>query len=180
MLAVASSASAAPAKVHTHKFTGSISCSLTGTITAKPGLLLSTARTVKITVRTTLTGCTGNTTEDGATITGGSGSATITGSYSCTSLTTSAPDPSGEVMWTTTGNNASPTKFTTNTGTFTMGPPVMISYDTTQTESFTGTGSLSAKVHQHFSTLASRCSRTEGLKTINLSSGTMSFSPSAS
>jgi hypothetical protein len=176
MLTVASSASAAR-PLATHKFTGSISCSVSGKITSSPGLLLATAQTVKIRLAVTLTGCTGNVTEDHATITGGSASSSITGSFSCESLLEGLPNVTGEVKWTTTGTNtAAATKYTLSDGTLTAGSPDTVSYTSAQTGSFTGSGTFNANVKQSTSALEQKCESPSGLKTVNLSSGTMSLS----
>jgi hypothetical protein len=177
MLTVASSASAArPLSVH--KFTGSISCSVSGKITSTPGLQLATAQTVKIRLAVTLTGCTGtHLTQDHATITGGSASSSITGSYSCESLLEGLPNVTGEVKWTTTGTNtAAATKYTMSDGTLTAGSPDTVSYTSAQTGSFSGSGTFNANVKQSTSQLEAKCESATGLKTVNLSSGTMSLS----
>jgi hypothetical protein len=177
MLAVASSAGASPAS--THKFTGTITCSLTGKITANPGLTIATPTSTKISVKATLSGCTGSTTEDGITISGGTANATVTTTTDCEALLEEGlPNVSGEVKWTATGGSASTTKFTLSDGTLTEGSPDSVSYSSTQTGgSFSGassTGTFNANVKQSTTTLESEC-EAGTLKTVTLSSGTQSF-----
>ncbi len=171
-VAATSAASAAARPDSTITFTGKISCSITGVIHSTPGLKWSEAQTVKFTLSASLTKCTGHTSQGGATITRGSAHGAVTGSYSCQSLLSSFPKPSGKITWTTTGNKATPTGFKVTSGSASGFPTVTLTLS--QTGSFAGTGNVTGKIKQSESQLLAACNSSTGLTTINISSGTAS------
>jgi hypothetical protein len=174
---VAATGSAANAAVRPHStvtFTGKISCSITGKITAKPGLELTTPQTVTLTLSATGTKCTGSTSQGGATIVSGKAVGSVKGSYSCESLLSSVPSPAGNITWKTTGNKATPTAFKLSGGKFNSGPPIVITYNSTQTGSFAGSGKTSATIKQTQSQLVKSCESKAGLKSLTISSGSIS------
>ncbi len=138
-MALAAPTNAAVRPQTTVTMKGSISCSLTGSIKINPGLKTSTPQNVTFTLTGNLSKCTGNTSQSGATITKGHASATVqANNVDCFSLISGGvPDPSGKITWTTTGNKAAPTKFVLSNGSVSY---PTVSYTSTQTGSFKGTG----------------------------------------
>jgi len=175
---VAFSTNAANASVRPHTtvtMTGSVSCKITGKITATPGLLLTTARSVKIALSVTASGCTGHTSQGGATVKSCKVSGTISGSYSCESLLSSVPNPSGTIAWTSsTTTKIAPTNFKLSGGKITSEKPPTIKYSSTQTGSYAGKGTSTAVVKQTENQIISACSSANGLTTLTVSSGTIS------
>ena len=102
---LATSASSAVASA-TVTFTGSISCAMKGSLTAKPPITFSNT-THSLTWHASLSGCTGNTTEHGVTITGGTLSASSKATASCTSL--GLGSPRGTITWKANLPGAAPT-----------------------------------------------------------------------
>jgi hypothetical protein len=155
--------------------TGSISCKIVGKITATPGLKLTTPQTVKIVLSVTASGCTGNTSQGGATVKSGKVSGTITGSYSCESLLSSVPNPSGTIKWTSsTTTKIAPTDFALSNGTIVSTAPPTITYSSTQTGSYAGSGSTTAVVKQSENALITACSSSTGLTKLTIKSGSIS------
>jgi len=103
------------------KFSGSISCTATGSVGFSPALTIAgDGGNALMTVSTTLSGCSGDLTQSGVTITGGtiSGQSHL-GSDACDNLTTSRiATQSGTIQWTTTGGSATATSFTIYKGEF--------------------------------------------------------------
>ena len=163
----ATGASAAPKPV---TFKGSISCALAGTVTATPPVT-NTAQTVKFTIKGTVSGCKGKTSQGGAKITGGtiSGSAKTT-NETCSAVVGSPPEFAGSVAWKTTGGTATPTAYKLSGGSATSTSPLTITYTSTQTGSFAGKGSLTAVVKPSISTLLGECGST-GVKSLTLTKG---------
>jgi hypothetical protein len=172
LAAVSTSAGAAVRPHSTVTFTGSITCKLKGTFTANPPLTLSTPQTTKITLKTTDSGCTGNTSQGGSTIKKGTSTGSVTGSYDCESLLSSLPNPAGSTKWKTKGKKAAATDFTLSDGAIDVSTD-SVSWDSTQTGSFAGSGSVAANIKQSVSTLTNDCESTKGLKTITIKSGTL-------
>lgn len=96
---VALGASSAGAASRTRvTFTGSISCTVTGSLTAVPPITLSSVSHT-VTLKATLKACTGSTSENGVTITGGHLKATATATFSCTSISSGIGAPTGTISW---------------------------------------------------------------------------------
>jgi hypothetical protein len=161
-------ASAAPQKAVTFK--GSISCALSGSVTAAPPVT-NTAQTIKFTIKGTVSGCKGKTSQGGVKITGGTISGSVkTASETCTSVVGSPPEFAGSIAWKATGGTAAPTAYKLSAGDATSTSPLTITYTSTQTGSFAGKGSLTAVVKQSVDTLLSECGST-GVKTLTLTKG---------
>ncbi len=162
-LAFAGSAVVAPRGTHSVTFKGSATCSISGSITATPPLTTNRAAHT-LSLHASLSHCTGNTSENGVTITGGVLTAKGMATGSCTSLT--AGTQSGTVSWTAGGAGAALTKqsfsnasvsASSNTGIITVKLPG--SGGTSKaTGSFAGSKStLTAVVDQTESMLTSEC-----------------------
>lgn len=154
--------------------TGTISCSVSGTLKMSPALTTSTPTSTKISLSLKATGCTGDTSQGGATIVSGKISGSVTTTTDCADLVLSVPDPTGSIAWTTTGNKAAATKFTLSGGSssFATGD-LVLSYDSAQTGSFAGSGSVTSTVDSSLSTLLGECGSKKGLSKVTIASGTV-------
>jgi hypothetical protein len=118
------------------KFTGSVTCSVKGKITANPPVTLSTASS-KVTLTATLSKCTGSTKEKKVTISGGTLAASTTVDASCTTLTNGV-NPKGTIKWKATTPGASPTTISFSSGSGAVNNGVI-------TVSLPGSGTATAK-----------------------------------
>jgi len=171
---VAVSSSVAGASVHgTVTFTGSISCKVatSSEVTSRPGLETTTPRKVKFTVSATLVGCKGKTSKGGAKIVSGALTGKATGSYDCEDLL-SPPPLKGKIVWTTIGKAAAGTAITFSSGALSF---PNLTYTSTQTGSFAGTGSVSLTIKGSEDALLAVCGTKKGLTKIKLSSGQVSL-----
>jgi len=156
-------------------FTGSVKCKITGSITATPPLLLATPQTTTIKLTASAKTCTGNTTQGGVTLTTGAISGKVVAkNLDCESLLSGVPNPKGTIKWKGTGGTISPTNFTLSKGAASFGSSTTkITFTSTQTGSFKGTGSSSAIIKKTESQLISECEGT-GIAKLVISSGTIS------
>lgn len=174
---VVASGSAANAAPRPHKavtFTGTVSCSLTGKITATPALTF-TAQTITIKLTGTAKKCKGNTSQGGVTLTTGAISGKVVAqNTSCTSLLTGVPNPKGTIKWKGTGGTVTPTKFTLSNGAASFsGSTTTITFTSTQTGSFAGTGGSSATVNKSEKQLIKECGA-NGIASLTIAKGTIS------
>jgi hypothetical protein len=176
--AVATGTSSASGSVKPHTivtFTGSITCAAVGTIKLNPPL---TSTASKGAIAQTLTGslskCTGKVTQHGLTIAKGTVSSLtmLPKGTACGSLMVSTPKPTGTVRWTATtrAGTITPTRFTTTSGSFVLGPPITITYKSTQTGSFAGSGSATLVIKQSAGILSTECGST-GVGLLNITTG---------
>jgi hypothetical protein len=172
----AANASVGPRKTTAVTFTGKITCKIVSkgsTITVKPGLLLTAKRPHGETFTTTinLAKCTGKTSEGGSTILSGKVSGKGTANTTCVGLLTPPlPTTKGTIVWKTKGLPAASTTFTLSKGSLDSTTGVE-TYSSKQKGSFSGKGSVSAKVKQSTTQLETACESSKGLTTINLASG---------
>jgi hypothetical protein len=179
--AVAIGSSTASATVRPHSsvtFTGSVSCALTGAIKAVPAITgTPSTGTIAVSLTGSLTKCTGAITQGGLTISKGivKSSVTLPAGTSCTTLVSSPPNPTGSITWKptiVTTTKITPTKFKTSGGSVTSTSPITITYSSSQTGSFAGTGSVKAVVKQTLSTLLTECGTGgTGVSKLNLTTG---------
>jgi hypothetical protein len=107
---------------------GSISCFVTGTLTASPALTMASGRATTLSLHANLRGCTGS--PASAKVTGG----TLTGksvdpSASCVALENGFPPLTGKVTYKTTSGSIAPTTLAFTGGTLgTMSTPLGITY----------------------------------------------------
>lgn len=177
--AVVLNSATAAATVRPHKtitFTGSVSCKITGGhITMTPPLALVTAKSTVVKIAGKATGCTGSTSQGGATIVSGKISGSVTATTDCADLASGVPNPVGSITWTTTGNLAKPTKFSLSKGKAALGSKsISITFSSAQTGSFAGTGSAKATVDKTESQLITACESATGLKSLAIASGSFS------
>lgn len=175
LVAIAGGSSTAGASVASVKpvtFTGGIRCTLAGNgqITSSPGLLLSTARTVTITISGSTAKCTGQTKLHGATIKSGFLKGSVKGSFDCLSLTGTLPAPKGTITWKTTGKPAAKTSFTLSAGSYDTTTNV-VTYHSFQKGSFPGHKTVIGTVKASETTLLTACESSGGLTKISLKSG---------
>ena len=144
------------------KFTGTISCTVKGSLTAVPPITTSSASHT-FTLAATLSGCSGSTSQGGVTITGASLKATASATASCTSLTGIAP--AGNIYWKANLPGAAATKISfsnagdsiSSTGIITVTLPGS-GGTSTASGSFAGTTSTATAVlDQTESSLISAC-----------------------
>jgi hypothetical protein len=178
-IAATSLASAGPAgaavRPHTTvTFKGKISCDLSGHLffgqVGHPtlGIEWSTKLKVNIALSASLSKCKGTLTQGGSTIESGTVKAVTSGTYSCESLISGFPTPSGTVTWTTKGNPAAPTKVTLSSPKASLGPPLSATFVTTATGSFAGTGAAKAVIGQTLSQIVNACKTSPYLRTITI------------
>lgn len=175
---VVASGAAASASVRPHAsvtFTGSISCALSGTIKAKPALTnTASTSTIAITLGGTLSKCTGKTTQGGLTIASGTvkSTATLPKGTTCTGLLTDTPNPAGTITWKATkkGGKITATDFTLSAGSVTSTSPITLTFTSTQTGSFAGTGGTTAVIKQSIGTLLTECGG-KGVSSLTLTKG---------
>ncbi len=153
-----SAGAATPTKV---KFTGSITCAVTGSLTASPPITLSSASHT-LTLTATLKTCKGSTSKSGVTITGGHLKATATATASCLALSGGAP--SGTVTWTANSPGAASTKQSFSTASISVSNSIITvklpgsGGKATATGSFAGSkSSATAVVDQTESSLVGAC-----------------------
>ena len=166
---------AASAASHsTVTFKGSITCGFSGTLTANPGIKLSSAKTT-ITLKLSLVSCKGTTKSGGVTITGGTVTASKSITASCTSLGSFTP-PVLPVVWKSTGGSATKSSVTFSSASAAIGTPIKVTLPGSGgtgkvTGSFAGSKAKgTAVVKQSTSQLLSACSSSSGVKTLNLTS----------
>jgi hypothetical protein len=178
VVAVVASTASANASVRPHagvKFTGSVSCSITGSIKASPPLLLTTPQTTTITLTASAKKCTGNTTQGGVTLKTGAISGKVTAkNVDCESLLNGVPNPTGKISWKGTGGTIQPTTFVLSNGSASFGASsTTITFTSTQKGSFKGSGAASATVNQTEDQLISECEGS-GIAKLVISSGKIS------
>jgi hypothetical protein len=146
-------------------FTGAITCSVTGKMTASPGLTMGSQKTT-LTISAVLEGCKGNTTEKKVTIEKGVLTASTTLTASCTTFETGkGVAPSGTIHWTGSKGSVAPTKiaFTSASSSVDTGnQAITVSLPGTgksiATGSFAGGSSKATVVFdQTWGSLASQC-----------------------
>lgn len=158
-------------------FKGSVTCSITGSITASPPLLLSTPQKTTITLTATATKCKGAKgvlKQDGVTLKSGKASGKVVApKEDCESLVGGVPNPVGTITWAGTGGTIAPTKFTLSDGSAKFGSSsTTITFTSTQKGSFAGSGASSATVKKTESQLISECKT--GIAKLVISSGSIS------
>jgi hypothetical protein len=174
---VVAAGTTANAAVRPHKavtFTGKVSCSVTGSISASPPLTF-TAHTTTISIAGKATKCTGSTKQGGVTLKSGAISGKVVAkNTSCTSLESGVPSPKGTIKWTGTGGTVAPTAFTLSDGAATFGSSTTtITFTSTQTGSFKGKGASSSTIDKTESQLISECEGS-GISKLVIASGTIS------
>jgi len=174
---VVATGTAANASVRPHSsvtFTGSISCALSGSIKAKPPLTnTASTSTIAISLNGKLSKCTGNTTQGGLTIASGAvkSTATLPKGTTCTGLLTDTPNPAGTIKWkATTKGSITATAFSLSDGSVTSTSPITLTYTSTQTGSFAGTGGTTAVIKQSIGTLLTECGG-KGVSSLTLTTG---------
>jgi hypothetical protein len=175
---VVASGATANASVRPHKavtFTGKVTCSITGSITATPPLLLTTPQTTTIKLTASAKKCTGSTTQGGVTLTSGAVSGKVTAdNVDCESLLSGVPNPAGKITWKGTGGTVAPTTFVLSNGSASFGASsTTITFTSTQKGSFKGSGKSSAKVDKTEDQLISECEGS-GIAKLVIASGTIS------
>lgn len=183
-----SSPAGAVAKTKTVTMSGTMHCSLTGSIALSPAFTTNgsgTSSTVTLHGKLTACGGTKGFTRHGVTITGGKITATGTAKdNSCVATATSGTLPrlKGEATFSAKGGKAKPTKFVFSGGSFdASSSPITVSYpgsgDTAKaTGSFAGSkGGSTAELKQSLDDLLSSCGSSSGLSAMKLSSGTATF-----
>jgi hypothetical protein len=178
--AAGASATSHPRTTKPVTFTGSISCALSGSITASPAFTLSGSKPATLTLHGTLSKCTGKVSQKGVKITGGK----VTGKSSvphnsCSSLVSGAPKLSGTITYIAKGGKVTATKFSFSgggVGTNKAGNPT-VSYPgkgetSKETGSFAGkTGKAFAVISGSVSTLLAACESPAGLSKLTLTKG---------
>jgi len=157
-------------------FTGTITCALSATMTAKPPVMLVTPQETTLTLKGTLSKCTGTTKKGKVSIKGGTISSTSKGSVSCGTIasTSSVPGATGTVSWRAKGGTVKATTFSFSGGSASVASGT-ITYPGTgdtakSTGSFTGkTASLTGVLTESASEIGTQCA--SGLSTLRLGKG---------
>jgi hypothetical protein len=178
VVATGSAANAAVRPLTAVTFTGSVTCSITGSITATPPLLLSTPQTTTIALTATATKCKGAKgvlKQDGVSLKSGKiAGKVVAQKEDCESLVSGVPNPVGTIKWKGKGGTITPTKFTLSDGSATFGSSsTTITFTSAQTGSFAGSGAASATVDQTESQLIKQCEGS-GVATLAIASGSIS------
>jgi hypothetical protein len=181
IVASGSAANAAIAHKTPVTFTGSVSCDITGSISASPPLLLDTPKTTTITLKATAATCTGDTTQSGVTLTKGAVSGKVKAKkLDCEALLSGVPSPKGTIKWSGKGGTIAPSDVTLSNGSAAFGASsTTITFTSTQTGSFAGSGSVSGTVNQTETQLIDECDGA-GIKKLTIASGTLSLNPATS
>jgi hypothetical protein len=180
VVASGSVANAAVAHKTAVTFTGSVSCAITGSISASPPLVIAPAASTTITLKATAKDCTGDTTQSGVTLTKGMVSGKVTADIDCESLLSGVPSPVGTINWTGTKGKIAPSDITLSNGSASFGATTTtITFDSSQTGSFAGSGSVSGTVKKTETQLVDECDG-NGIKKLAISSGTLSLNPPTS
>ena len=174
---VAAAAPGVAPHVRTVTFSGKMTCTLNGAITAKPALTSKGGKPAVLTLSGSITKCTGSTKKSGVTITGGTVKATSkVANNSCTGLISKLPALSGTVSYTSKGGKATPTSVRYSAGSVTSTSPITVKYPgsgatSKSTGSFAGTkGSATAVVKQSVAALLSECGSSKGASALDLTS----------
>jgi hypothetical protein len=164
------------------KFTGSVSCTMNGSVSANPGLTNSGGSPSTVTVSATLSSCAGTNgtslTQQGVTLVGGtlSGSLTLP-SNSCAALTGSLPALTINAKWTTSGGAIIPSKVKFSGATTTNTSPVTVTFPnqggtTVTSGSFAGSASNAiAILDQSINTIQAECATSAGVTMVTLTGG---------
>jgi hypothetical protein len=157
-------------------FTGSVTCSISGAITAKPPLTLDTPQTTTISLKGTATKCRGKITQGGVKLVSGKISGQIdVQNEDCFALTSGVPNPVGTITWRGKGGRVTPTSFTLSNGAGTFGTKkTTIRFSSAQTGSFAGTGKAKATVKKNETQLINECGSKHGLGRLVVASGRIS------
>lgn len=147
------------------KFTGSITCSLAGTVKISPALTAS-AKKVKITIAGKLSKCKGNTSHKKVKIKFGHFMGVSKATASCSDLLTGLPKLTGTIKWTAKNGHARQTHFVYTAGSLTSESPVTFSYPGTS-----GTGKTTGSFASH-KTATTIIIKQSGTSILSLCAGT--------
>ncbi len=159
------------------KFTGKLTCTLTGSVAAKPGLTDAGGKATTLTLSGKLSKCTGSTKKSGVKITGGKVLATSKlASNGCAALLATLPPLKGSITYATKGGKAVASKFNFSTGKVASASPITVDYPAKGgtvkvTGSFAGSKGLATLVVKQAETaLLGECGTAAGVTVLTLTS----------